>query len=124
MKSTTPVLSSQEQSDLMVRFWEAIEQEAQEAHQQDFLQERAYLLAQNVLQGRLGKEALAKISEKDPACVQEAAKIIGQMESMRDALTVSATKPHFLAQASKSCRTASSLKTHGRQANTSKIQPF
>ena len=76
----------------MVRFWDAIEQEAQESHEQDFLQERAYLLAQNVLQGRLDKEALATISEKDPACVREAAKIIGQMESMRDALTASATE--------------------------------
>ena len=92
LQETRPTLSDQEQSDLMVRFWEAIEQEAQETHQQDFLQERAYLLAQNVLQGRLDQEALAKISEKDPQCVQEAAKIIGQMESMRDSLTLSATQ--------------------------------
>ena len=92
LQTTSPVLSGQEQTDLMVRFWDAIEQEAQESHEQDFLQERAYLLAQNVLQGRLDKEALATISEKDPACVREAAKIIGQMESMRDALTASATE--------------------------------
>jgi hypothetical protein len=90
MQSAAPILSNQEQSDLMVRFWESIEQEVQSAHEEDFLQERAYLLAQNVLQGRLDKDALEKVSLKDPTCVQEAAKIIGQMESVRDVLTTSA----------------------------------
>jgi hypothetical protein len=90
MQSAAPVLSSQEQSDLIVHFWESIEQEAQAVHQEDFLQERAYLLAQNVLQGRLDKDALEKLSLKDPTCVQEAAKLIGQMESVRDVLTASA----------------------------------
>ena len=69
MQSAAPILTNQEQSDLMVRFWESIEQEAQSAHEEDFLQERAYLLAQNVLQGRLDKDALeSSASKTPPAC--------------------------------------------------------
>ena len=85
-------LSSQEQADMVVDFWHQIEADAQESHEEEFLQERAYLLAQNVLQGRLQREALETIAQRDPACVREAAKIIGQMESVRNDLETQAVK--------------------------------
>ena len=92
LQTTSPVLSGQEQTDLMVRFGMPSSKRHKNHTSKIFCKNEPILLAQNVLQGRLDKETLATISEKDPACVREAAKIIGQMESMRDALTASATE--------------------------------
>ena len=85
-RDPTPDHCLPEQANMVVNFWHAVESEAQENHDEEFLQERAYLLAQNVLQGRMRREALDAVAKRDPACVREAAKIIGHMESVRSDL--------------------------------------